>query len=269
MKNNKIIDCVTFFDNNFIFEIRYNILVNYVDYFVICESKYDHAGKQKKQNFLFKEEYDTKKIRYIWLDKPFPKNTDRWQNQAIQRDYILENLDFASEEDFIFFSDPDEIIRPELLINFNLKKKYGIFLQNCFNYKLNLFNSHESPWEGSRVTKKKNLKSIDFMRQKILVKNLKYNFLRIDKEKSIELFHNAGWHFNNLMSPKDISLKLKTFAHKEFSGKEFSAEEIIKYKIEKKIDLFGRGHNYKVVELNEKFPSYILNNLEKFKIYIV
>ena len=269
MKNNKIIDCVTFFDNNFIFEIRYNILVNYVDYFVICESKYDHAGKQKKQNFLFKEEYDSKKIRYIWLDKPFPKNTDRWQNQAIQRDYILENLDFASEEDFIFFSDPDEIIRPELLINFNLKKKYGIFLQNCFNYKLNLFNSHESPWEGSRVTKKKNLKSIDFMRQKILVKNLKYNFLRIDKEKSIELFHNAGWHFNNLMSPKDISLKLKTFAHKEFSGKEFSAEEIIKYKIEKKIDLFGRGHNYKVVELNEKFPSYILNNLEKFKIYIV
>ena len=269
MKNNKIIDCVTFFDNNFIFEIRYNILVNYVDYFVICESKYDHTGKQKKQNFLFKEEYDTKKIIYIWLDKPFPKNTDRWQNQAIQRDYILENLDFASEEDFIFFSDPDEIIRPELLINFNLKKKYGIFLQNCFNYKLNLFNPHESPWEGSRVTKKKNLKSIDFMRQKILVKNLKYNFLRIDKEKSIELFHNAGWHFNNLMSPKDISLKLKTFAHKEFSGREFSAQEIIKYKIEKKIDLFGRGHNYKVVELNEKFPSYILNNLEKFKSYIV
>ena len=44
---------VTFFDNNFMFEIRYNILVNYVDYFVICESKYDHSGKQKKQNFLF------------------------------------------------------------------------------------------------------------------------------------------------------------------------------------------------------------------------
>ena len=48
MKNNKIIDCVTFFDNNFIFEIRYNILVNYVDYFVICESKYDYTGKKKK-----------------------------------------------------------------------------------------------------------------------------------------------------------------------------------------------------------------------------
>ena len=173
MKNNKIIDCVTFFDNNFMFEIRYNILVNYVDYFVICESKYDHAGKQKKQNFLFKKEYDFKKIRYILLDKPFPKNTDRWQNQAIQRDYILENLDFASEEDFIFFSDPDEIIRPELLINFNLKKKYGIFLQNCFNYKLNLFNSHESPWEGSRVTKKKKFKVNRFYETKNISKKFK------------------------------------------------------------------------------------------------
>ncbi len=103
------------------------------------------------------------------------------------------------------------------------------------------------------------------MRQKVKVKNLKYNFLRFDKEKNIEAIPSGGWHFNNIMNPKDISTKLKTFAHKEFSVREFSAEEIIKYKIEKKIDLFGRGHNYKAVELNEKFPSYILNNLEKFK----
>ena len=107
------------------------------------------------------------------------------------------------------------------------------------------------------------------MRKKILVKNLRYSFLRIDKEKSIELFHDAGWHFNNLMSPKDISLKLKSFAHKECSGREFSSEEIIRLKIEKKIDLFGRGHTYKVVELSKKFPRYILNNLKKFKRYIV
>ena len=203
------------------------------------------------------------------MDKPFPKKNNRWQNQAIQRDFILENINFASEEDFIFFSDPDEIIRPELLVNFNLKKKYGIFLQDCFNYKFNLYNPYESPWEGPRVSKKKNLKSIEFMRQKILIKNLKYSFLRIDKEKNIEIFKNAGWHFNNLMSPRDISLKLKTFAHKEFSGNEFSSEEIIRSKIEKKIDLFNRGHTYKVMDLNNNFPKYILDNLQKFEKYII
>ena len=109
--------------------------------------------------------------------------------------------------------DPDEIPNLQILKNFKLKKKYGIFLQKCFNYKLNLFNPHESPWEGTRVCRKKDLKSIDFMRQKVKVKNLKYNFLRFDKEKNIEAIPSGGWHFNNIMNPKDISTKLKTFAH--------------------------------------------------------
>ena len=268
MKNNKIIDCITFFDNNFMFDIRYNILSKYVDYFVVCESKFDHVGNLKKKNFIFEKDYDPNKIKYILIDEPFPKNSDRWQNQAIQRDFILSKLDFAEPEDYIFFSDPDEIIRPELLVNFNLKEKYGIFLHDCFNYKINLFNSYETPWEGTRVVKKKNLKSIDFMRQKILMKNLNYSILRFDKEKSIQIFKNAGWHFNNLMSPEDISLKLRTFAHKEFSGEEFSSVEIIKDKISKKIDLFNRGHNYKVINIDNNFPKYILDNLEKFKNYI-
>ena len=51
----------------------------------------------------------------------------------------------------IFFSDPDEIPNPKILHNFSLKK-YGI-LQDCFNYKFNLFNPYESPWEGT-VAKK-------------------------------------------------------------------------------------------------------------------
>ena len=52
MHKDKIIDCITFFDNNFMFDLRYNILKDYVDYFVICESKFNHKGIEKKQNFL-------------------------------------------------------------------------------------------------------------------------------------------------------------------------------------------------------------------------
>ena len=269
MNNSRLIDCITFFDNNFMFEIRYNILVNYVDYFLICESLYDHAGNKKKINFNFKNEYDKNKIKHIVLDKPFSNKSDRWLNQAEQRDFIIKNLEFADPEDYIFFSDPDEIIRPEILVNFNLNKKYGIFLHDCFNYKINLFNPHESPWEGTRVVKKKNLKSIDFMRQKILLKNLDYSFFRIDKERSIQIFKKAGWHFNNLMTPENISLKLKTFAHKEYSGDKFSSLEVIKDKINRKIDLFNRGHTYKTINIDNTFPKYILNNLKKFEKYII
>ena len=51
----KILDCITFFDNNFMFDLRYNILKEYVDYFVICESIYDHRGRPKKKKFFEKK----------------------------------------------------------------------------------------------------------------------------------------------------------------------------------------------------------------------
>ena len=264
----KIFDCITFFDNNLMFNLRYNILNKYVDQFVICESLYDHTGKRKKKNFIWKNEYNKKKIKYILLKDPFPKKNNRWKNQAIQREYLLKKLEFASPEDYIFFSDPDEIMRPEKLKNFKLKKKYGIFLQDFFNYKFNLYNPYESPWEGTRVAKKKNLKSINFMRQKILSKNLK-KFFRFNIEKSIEIINDGGWHFNNVMSYKKISLKLKTFAHREFSGKKFSSYKVIKEKIKEKKDLFERGHIYRNVKMNKKFPKYLLNNKRRYKKFIL
>ena len=265
----KKIDCITFFDNNFIFDFRYNVMKNYVDKFVICESLYDHRNNKKGVNFDPEKKYiNDPQILHIVVEKPFPKNTNAWQNQAIQRDYIIKKLNFAEDNDFIFFSDPDEILNPEVLKNFDLKKKYGIFLQKFFNYKFNIFNPYESPWEGTKVCKKKNLKSIDFMREKVRKKNLRYKFYRFDKEKNIQIFENAGWHFNNVMSPEKISKKLKTFAHNEFSSEEFSSVETIRNKINAKVDLFNRNEKYEVVRIDESFPKYLLDNLLKFKDYI-
>ena len=266
-KKSKIFDCITFFNENFITNIRFEILNDTVDYFVICESIYDHRGKKKKLNFkLFNEKFRSK-IIYVVLEERF-KSQDLWKNQAQQREYIFEGLKLANDNDYIMFSDPDEIPNPEKLSNLNLQNKYGIFLQDCFCYMINLFNKYESPWEGTRICKKRNLKSINHMRQNVKLKNLKYKFFRLDKERNIQIINNGGWHFNNLMKAEDISLKLKTFAHSEFSGEEFSSVNIIKEKINKKIDLFNRGHTYEILNLDKKLPNYILKNLDKFKDYI-
>lgn len=42
----KIFDCITFFKENFITNLRFEILNDYVDFFVICESRFDHRGKK-------------------------------------------------------------------------------------------------------------------------------------------------------------------------------------------------------------------------------
>jgi hypothetical protein len=135
----KIFDCITFFRENFQFDLRFNILKDYVDCFIICEAKKDHQGKEKKLNFdLKKYSRFNKKIIYLVCDN-FPNNLNPWQRQAYQRNYILNGLNKAKPEDYIIFSDPDEIPRPEKLININLKKKYGIFMQNSYCYKFNIF----------------------------------------------------------------------------------------------------------------------------------
>ena len=107
------------------------------------------------------------------------------------------------------------------------------------------------------------------MRQKVISKNLKYNFFRIDKEKNIQIFDNGGWHFNNVMNPELISLKLKTFAHSEFSENKFSDMDTIKTKIEKKIDIFERGHQYEKIKLDDSFPEYLISNYDKYKTFIL
>ena len=69
---NKIYDCFTFFNENLLVNSRFEILKDVVDYFVVCESKYDHKGKKKKINFrLLNTEYKDK-IRHIVIEENFP-----------------------------------------------------------------------------------------------------------------------------------------------------------------------------------------------------
>ena len=265
----KIFDCVTFFEENRLMELRFNILNNYVDKFIICEAKYNHQGVKKKINFN-KNNFPKfkKKITHIIVEK-FPKNLNPWQRQAFQREKIFEGLENADENDLILFSDPDEIPNPNKLKNLRLKKKYLIFMQVMSYYKFNLRNKNlGNNWEGTRGCKKKNLFSIDFMRQKIKKKNLNYNFWRIDKEKNIQIINNGGWHFSYLLKPKEIQKKIRTFAHNEYNKKKYTSLENIYNSIKNYKDLFHRSIVYKKIKLNSSFPKYILKNKKKFHYWI-
>lgn len=266
----KIFDCVTFFEEKRLLDIRFNILNKFVDYFVVCEGAYNHKGKKKKKNFNINEYLKFKeKIIYILCPK-FPKKMNPWERQGFQRDYILGELKIAADNDLILFSDPDEIPNPKKLKNINLKKKYGIFLQNLYYYKLNLKNKNLGcNWEGTRCCLKKNLNSINYMREKVLKKNIKYGFWRIDKEKDIQIINNGGWHFSYLLTPKEIQRKIKTFAHTEFNQKKYTNIKIIKNRIKNKIDLYGREIFFEKVKIDKNLPEYISKNKKKFKEWII
>ena len=49
------------------------------------------------------------------------------KSSQFQREYIFNGIKYANSDDFIMFSDPDEIPNPEILNKLILKKKIFIF----------------------------------------------------------------------------------------------------------------------------------------------
>ena len=47
----KIFDCITYFDEPMLFDLRLNILEPYVDEFVVSEATFTHSGQKKKNQF--------------------------------------------------------------------------------------------------------------------------------------------------------------------------------------------------------------------------
>ena len=267
-----IYDCFQFFDEEHILDLRLNILNEFVDFFVIVESTTDHQGNSKKLNFDLKKfkKFDSK-IIYIVVDdtseaikKPHIGGESLVEQH--QRNSLMRGLKKSHDNDLIILSDVDEIPDLKKLNMFNKKKKYAVFSQRMFNYKINLLNETENNWHGSKICLKKNLKSPQWLRN---LKFKEYPFWRIDKPKNLQIIENGGWHFAYLQKTENISKKIKSFAHGEFNKSNFSNPEAIKKKIDMGKDIFDREISYKKVEIDSSFPKYIVDNKEKLKEWII
>mgnify|MGYP001230085827 CR=1 FL=1 len=290
----KIFDCTTFFDENLMLEVRFNILNKYVEKFVITESKYSHSGEKKKLNFDIKKFSEfKKKIIYLVVENE-PSNivykkkgesfleekSDMRMNSikriAWQRNKLMECLNEANDEDYIFYSDNDEIPNFE---NFNFesnKKKIIIFKQKLFYYKFNLFCDRVD-WFGTKGCKKKDLLSFDWLRE---IKGKVYPIYRFDtffsktKYTDVKIIEDGGWHFSQLKSPKDIEVKLLNQEHhdeyrlaKENLPK---IEDLIKrksiiydHKAKSEDYKFSREFKLKTLSINH-MPLFLKNNMNKY-----
>ena len=292
----KIYDCFMFSDEKMILDIRLNVLDEYVDHFVIVESKYKHNGDVKNKNFDIEQFPKFKnKITYIYHDKepsnliPTDLNNDEnakninlthntYLRENYQRNIIAEGISGASPEDFIIIGDIDEIPNLNNLDFENNKKQIIIFKQKMFYYKLNLFYK-ELIWYGTKACKKQKLKSPQWLRN---IKSKKYPLWRFDtffsdkKYTNINFIENGGWHFTNMKNPEEIFSKLNSFLHNvDFKVSGLKLDDIKKMVSEKKImydhfadqrkiDKWDSSVTLKPVDIS-LLPKYISKNKEKFK----
>ena len=289
----KIIDTTTFFEENMIMDIRFNILNPYVDKFIVCESIYTHSGKKKDINFNINDypKFKDKIIHLILEDEPV--DLIKSENLSVQekrlnsilrirdqRNYIKNFLNVFSPEDYIIYSDNDEIPNLEKLDLKTVKKKFVIFNQQIFYYKLNLSLPNLS-WFGSKACKLKYLKNIDFLRN---VKNREYSYFRIDtllsdkKQNSVMLVKNGGWHFSNLKNLEELERKyLNDENHADYEAQGFTKNKIIEnlknktinYNHSAKKNASNRFQSTKLEKVNlNTLPEFIINNLDKYREWI-
>ncbi len=292
----KIYDCFMFSDEKMLLDIRLNVLNDYVDQFVIIESKYKHNGDIKNKNFDINQYSKFKnKIKYIYLDEEpeglvsisaeddeDKKNKSLLHNTYVrenyQRDVIAKGILDAGPEDFIIVGDIDEIPNLKNLDFENKKNHLIIFRQKMFYYKLNLYYK-ELVWTGTRACLKKNLKSPQWLRN---IKNKKYPIWRIDtlfaknKYSNIIFINDGGWHFTNMKSPEEIFSKLNSFLHNiDFKLSGLNLNDIKKMVSQKKIMYDHFADQRKVDRWNSPvvlkpaditiLPEYIIKNRDKFK----
>jgi len=294
----KIFDCFMYFDEEIVLDLRLNTLNEYVDYFVIVESSFNHKGEKRELKFNLKkfEKFSKKIIYLVYNEVPHkiePINSadhedeksrkyifNAYLRENAQRNYIFKGLHDADPNDIILVSDVDEIPNLEK-INFNkISEKLIFFNQSMFYYKFNL-KLPNLIWTGTKACKKKNLLSPQWLRN---IKDKKYPFYRIDtlfsktKYTNIKFIIEGGWHFTNIKTAKEIRKKLKSYLHhREFDVDPISVEDIIEImnnkiaiydlNVDKKSNKFGNGEKLENYKFN-LLPKYLQENSQKYKEWI-
>lgn len=268
-----IVDSFTFFNELDLLELRLEELYNVVDKFVLVEAS-------KTQSLLDKPFYfEENKLRYSkFLDKIIhvkvtncPDNSSNlWEMENFQRNCISRGLNEINlnDEDWVLISDLDEIPKSAFIKKINEIENADLFsIEMQFSaYFLNLKASHRK-WIGTVASKFKNIRSRDIQ------------FFRNVKD-SLPLAKDSGWHFSWLGGYEKIYEKAKSciepFDKSTLPSKEEFESHFNDSFLENEFKFFLHLENlskkeiaFEKTNIDGSYPLAILNDLNKFKKYIL
>lgn len=289
----KVFDVFLFFNEIDLLEIRLNLLYRFVDYFVINEATKTFSGLEKPLYYLENKERFKKfedKIIHNIIESPTEKQLDNAGNyyntpvrchqmDACQKDSIGSFLNHhCSSNDVIIWSDLDEIPNPEIIENLRdfyiPNKVYNFAQEYCMCYfnmieRTGIFRSQTPDFDYEDYPKWIGTKmfSFNFLN--------KYSLTDMRRELSGEenvRLSPGGWHWTyvgseGLSVEERVINKIDSAAHQEYNNN--SVKKSILKCLESNGDPLSRiGCKYEIVEVDDNYPKYILDNLEKYSYLI-
>lgn len=206
----RLFDCFQFYNELDLLDLRLTELSPVVDYFVLVEATYTHAGAPKPLYYAENRDrfarYADKIIHVVVDDDP---GGFAWVREAHQRQAILRGLTQAGPADMIIISDADEILRPEVITQLRAVGADGPSLfaphLDIHLYFLNL--RAPDPWIS--------VAAAPFaLVQKVGANNMRY----LAKQGIGHTIQAAGWHFTWMGGIERFLAKLDAFAHREMIG---------------------------------------------------
>ena len=273
----KVIDVFPFFNELDILEIRLNALDPYVDHFILSEATKTFSGLDKPLYYQENKErfakFGDKIIHNIVEDNTDP-NLHPYERDIFQKNSIKEIvMEKASDDDAIIWSDVDEVPNPEAIEEIDSYFEKDIIFhfaqENCIGY-LNLvettgqiramtpdwgFEDH-ARWMGTKLFSKSIL-------ERYTMSELRS---KQERETNSRIFP-GGWHWSYVgsegLSVEDrIIKKLECAAHLESNTEQVRSQVSV---VKDNKDPLGRYYaNYNVVDVDESYPQYIVENKEKF-----
>jgi beta-1,4-mannosyl-glycoprotein beta-1,4-N-acetylglucosaminyltransferase len=286
MNKPRIYDCFCYFNEDLILQLRLETLWNFVDFFVISEASYTHAGLDRDLQFdIQKFQKYASKIRYIPLnDRPEGVN-DFWKNENFIRNNLSKGLSDATPSDWVMISDLDEIPKPERIQDYQPKYLRGDFDQRYYSYYLNnywlgdvdkkgVIKPNSNKWRGTKITTYKhflnffkgNATSVRSYKSVGLLRSVKRTWFRLF---SVQLINDGGWHFTWMFSLENIIKKIQSTAHQEYNKPEYKDPEHIKTMIRSGRDFHKPYSRYALQNIDGQFPEYLRGNQEIFSEFIL
>jgi len=255
-----VYDSFLFFNELDLLEIRFNILSEVVDKFVLVEASKTFSNNEKSFYFEQNKERYRKflnKIIHIKINE-YPETKNAWEMEEYQRNQIVLGFKQCLHDDIILISDLDEIPNPEVIKNYK-KSGNGIctLKQLHFDYYLNYQRCGKNNyWYNVKI-----LKFSDIVTDNTTA----FTPQSIRKTKNTKSIRNGGWHFSFLGGMENIKLKIQSFSHQEYNSEKFLNDQI-EYKTRMGLDLFNRN-NVRLIPIkisSKKHPQYIIDNQEKY-----
>ncbi len=93
----------------------------------------------------------------------------------------------------------------------------------------------------------------------------KVRTLRGKQGEGLILVEDGGWHFSYMGGIANIIKKIEALSHDEFNHDYYKNPDRLEKIITEGKDLFDRHQVYKYVPLNDTYPEFLIDHLDRFK----